>query len=151
MFEAKEIMDIAIRLEKNGEKVYQEAIKKMNNSNLVSMLEWMAQEEAKHGRWFLKLKQSVEDNEQNPFAEELSRELFNDMIQDQSFSLKEVDFSKVNDINELIEIFIEFENDTILFYEMLQPFIQNSKTLEQLEKIIAEERCHIKSLQEFMD
>lgn len=150
MFEAKEIMDIAIRLEKNGESVYRQAIEKLENSSLISLLDWMAQEEVKHGNWFTELKKSVESKGNNPFADELNRELFNDLIKDQSFSLKEIDFSKIKDINELLEIFIEFENDTILFYEMIQPFIQDSKTLEQLENIIEEENRHIEKLREFM-
>ena len=51
------------------------------------------------------------------------------------------------DVDELIAIFIEFEKDTILFYEILEPFIEDDRTLADLKKIIAEENNHIIRLQ----
>jgi len=150
LFAIKEIIDMAIRIEKNGEAVYRSAIEKISNPALVSLLEWMADEEDSHAKWFADLKQEVEALSKNPFIEEMSRELLNDLIGEQSFSLKEVDFSKVDSINNLIFTFIEFEEDSILFYEMLQPFIQDEDTLAQLDKIIAEENQHIERLREFI-
>ncbi len=150
MFAIKEIIDMAIRIEKNGEAVYRSAVEKISNPALVSLLEWMADEEDRHAKWFSDLKQEVEALSENPFIEEMSRELLNDLIGEQSFSLKEVDFSKVDSINELTFTFIEFEEDSILFYEMLQPFIKDKDTLAQLDKIIAEENRHIELLREFI-
>jgi len=151
LFTIKEVIDLAIRIEKNGEAVYRSAIERISNPTLVSLLEWMADEEVSHAKWFSELKQEVETLSRNPFIEEMSRELLNDTFGEQSFSLKEVDFSQVDRINDLINIFIEFEKDSILFYEMLQPFIQSEDTLVTLNKIIAEEKRHIEQLREFME
>ena len=150
MFAIKEIIDMAIRIEKNGEAVYRSAMEKISNPALVSLLEWMADEEDRHAKWFSDLKQEVEALSKNPFKEEMSRELLNDLIGEQSFSLKEVDFSQIDSINDLIFTFIEFEEDSILFYEMLKPFIQDEDTLAQLDKIIVEENSHIERLREFI-
>lgn len=150
MFAIKEIIDMAIRIEKNGEAVYRSAIEKISNPALVSLLEWMADEEDCHAKWFSDLKQEVEALSENPIIEEMSREHLSDLIGEQSFSLKEVDFSQVDSTNELIFIFIEFEKDSILFYEMLKPFIQDEDTLAQLDKIIVEENSHIERLREFI-
>jgi rubrerythrin len=38
----------------------------------------------------------------------------------------------------------------VLFYEVLEPFIEDETTLENLKKIIAEENNHITKLQQFM-
>ncbi len=81
----------------------------------------------------------------------MGREFINGILGEQSFSLKEVDFSQIDRINDLIDIFIEFEEGGILFYEMLQPFIQDQETLVQLNKIIAEEKNHIEQLREFKE
>jgi len=150
LFAIKEIIDMAIRIEKNGEAVYRSAMEKISNPALVSLLEWMADEEDGHAKWFSDLKQEVEALSENPFIEEMSHELLNDLIGEQSFSLKEVDFSQIDSTNELIFIFIEFEKDSILFYEMLKPFIQDEDTLAQLDKIIVEENSHIERLREFI-
>jgi rubrerythrin len=72
------------------------------------------------------------------------------MLGEKSFSHREVDFSRVDRLDDLIGIFIEFEKDTILFYETLIPFIEDNDILENIAKIIAEENSHIKKLQDFI-
>ena len=142
---------MAIRIEENGEAVYRNAMEKISNPTLVSLLEWMADEEVDHAKWFSDLKQEIETPSKNPFMEDMNQELLNDIIGDQSFSLKEVDFSQIEHTRDLIDIFIEFEKDSILFYEMLQMLIQEEDTLTQLHKIITEEYNHIEQLQDFLE
>jgi rubrerythrin len=151
LFTAKEIIDLAIKLEKNGEAVYREAIQKVANPGLVPLLEWMADEEVKHANWFAELKQGLETKNENPFAEEMSRELFNEMLGEKNFSLKEIDFSTLDDSDDLIQIFIEFEKDSIIFYEVLKPFVDDPVARESLQKIIDEEKRHIEHLKGVAD
>jgi rubrerythrin len=150
LFSANEILDLAIKLEKNGERVYRDAIEKVSNPELVRLLEWMADEEVKHANWFAELKLKLDQRSANPFMEKMSRELFDDLLGDKNFSLKDVDFYSVSDIDDLIAIFIEFEKDSVRFYQVLEPFIGDPVSLESLKKIIDEENCHIKRLQELM-
>ena len=150
MFSTIEILDIAIGIEQNGEAVYREALEIISEPRLVDLLTWMVDEEVKHARWFSDLKQNVETDSANPFVEEMGRELFNDLLGEKSFSHKEVDFSTVEQIDDLMAIFIEFEKDSILFYELLEPFIEDESTLENLKKIIAEENNHIARIQDFI-
>ena len=151
MFTANEILDMAIKLEKNGEAVYRNAINKVSSPELVKLLEWMVDEEIKHANWFAEMKLNLDQKSVNPFMEKMSRELFNDLLGDKNFSLKDVDFSSVSEIDDLIAIFIEFEKDSVRFYEVLEPFIGDPISLESLKMIIDEENCHIKRLQELMD
>ena len=83
------------------------------------------------------------------FMEEMSRELFDDLVGSQSFSLREVDFAAVESLDELVAIFIEFEKDTVLFYEMIAPFVEDGATRVHLQTIIAEENRHIARLKDF--
>ena len=150
MFSTHEILDLAIQLEKNGESVYRNAVDKVAKPELVSLLIWMADEEARHMNWFSELKNNFETHSINPFMEEMSRQVFGGILGEKSFSHRDVDFSKVERLDDLIGIFIEFEKDTVLFYETLIPFIEDNDTLENLAKIIAEENNHIEKLQEFL-
>jgi rubrerythrin len=150
MFSVQEILDLAIQLEKNGESVYRDAVDKVAEPDLGSLLIWMADEEAEHRRWFLEVKKKSEADSINPLMEEMSRQVFGGMLGDKSFSHRDVDFSKVDRLDDLIGIFIEFEKDTVLFYETLMPFIEDNSTLEYLKKIIDEENNHIKKLQDFI-
>ena len=150
MFSVNEILDLAIRIEKNGESVYRRAMEEINESELTTLLEWMADEEINHANWFASLKDSIESTGVNLFVEEMSRELFIDLLGEKNFSHKDVDFSKLKNINDLISVFIEFEKDTVIFYEVLVPFIEDAGTLETLDRIISEENNHIRLLQEFL-
>jgi rubrerythrin len=148
VFEIREIVDLAIRLENNGEKTYRKACGVVFDPKIRELLMWMADEEARHARWFADILQGLESGRRQPFLEEMGRELFQDVVGSQSFSLKEVDFSAVADTRELFEVFIEFEQDTVLFYEMLAPFIEERACRDQLQAIVAEENRHIAQLQE---
>jgi rubrerythrin len=150
MFSTHEILDLAVRLEKNGESVYRQAAAKVPETDLVSLLVWMADEEAGHRRWFLELKNGLASRSVNPFMEEMGRLVFGEMLGEKSFSHRDVDFTRVERLEDLIDIFIEFEKDTILFYETLTPFIEDKDTLQNISKIIAEENNHIKKLQEVL-
>ena len=151
MFSAKEIIELAIKIEKNGEAVYRSAIEEVPNPELVPLLEWMADEEVKHANWFAELKHNLETKNENPFVEEMGHELFNEMLGDKNFSLKDVDFATIEEIDDLIETFIEFEKDSIIFYEVLKPFVEDPVVREYLNKIIDEEKQHIELLKEITD
>lgn len=148
MFSVSEIIDIAIRLEKNGEAVYRSETRKIESPELASLLEWIADEEVKHAKWFMALKHKSESSDEKIFAEEISGQLLKELMGGKTFSLDTVNFSKVKDRKTLIDIFIEFEQDSILFYEMLQPFIEQKNTRRILGEIIAEEYTHVARLRE---
>lgn len=150
VFSAREVLDIAIRLEKNGETVYRGAIKKLSDPNLSLLLEWMADEEARHARCFSRMQQKLTLEPPDPMAEEMGRDLLNNLLAGQSFSLDDVDFSRIEHINTMIATFIEFERDTILFYQMLEAFIQDDSALQELSAIVAEEEHHIEKLKSLM-
>ncbi|MGD9363285.1 MAG: ferritin family protein [Desulfobacterales bacterium] len=151
MFSASEIIDLAIKLEKNGEAVYRGAIEEVSRPELAALLEWIADEEVKHAEWFAQLKLNIETKNENPFAEEMGRELLNEMLGEKNFSLKDVDFSSIAEVDDLMEIFIEFEKDSIIFYEILKPFVEDPVARDYLKKIVDEEKRHIERLKEFID
>lgn len=150
MFSIQEILDLAIRLENNGESVYRQAADAVTDPELVSLLQWMAGEEAQHARWFSELKQQLKTHSPDLFMAEMSREVFGDFLGEKSFSHQDVDFSKIDRVGDLIAVFIEFEKDTIIFYETLKPFIEDTDTLDNLDKVIAEENTHIAKLHRFL-
>ena len=54
------------------------------------------------------------------------------VLGDQTFSLKDVDFSKIDQIEDVIKLAIEFERDTVVFYEMIESFIRLRQNTLQL-------------------
>ncbi|MEN8243826.1 MAG: ferritin family protein [Thermodesulfobacteriota bacterium] len=150
MFSINEILDIAIRLEKNSEAVYREAAGNTSKPEIAAALEWMADEEAKHARWFDGLRDTIDIKPDAASLEELNGDFLKTIIGGQSFSLDDVDFENIEQLSELLDVFVESERDGILFYEMLTPFIREEGTRTMLEHIIKEEHNHIKILNEFI-
>ena len=146
MFTIREIIDMAIQLEKNAETFYRTAVAKMSTPSLDPVLMCLANEERGHSKWFEKLKRLAEEAEAGRQGEEISSAALRSLVGDQKFSLAEVDLAKIESIKELIELAIEHEKDTIIFYQMLQSFIDDPETMKELDHIIAEEEQHIKLL-----
>ena len=151
MFAIEDIIDLAIQIEENGEKVYRQATEKISNPSLVSLLLWLADEEGKHAKWFSELKQKVSKTTDDPQLAEIGKSILLGTLGGETFSLKDADFSIIDQIKELLTLAIEFERDTVLFYEMMRPYLEEKETLDHLDEIIEEENSHIRILQEFLD
>lgn len=77
-------------------------------------------------------------------------DVIKEMMGDKTLSLDEVDFSQIRSTASLLETFVTFEQDTILFYEFLQAFIQDDAAQKGLKKIIEEEQKHVAELKEMI-
>ena len=151
MFTVGDILDLAILIENNGETIYRDAAKKISNVSLISLLQWLADEEAEHAARFGEMREKAEKIIDDPKLEEMGRDLFLGVLGDQSFSLQDADFLKIDSVKDLLSVAIEFEKDTVLFYEMILPFIDDEKAKDALNSIITEENEHIRKLREFLD
>ena len=147
MFSLSDICNIAIQIEQNGEKIYRSVADKTNDRQLAQMLEWIADEEARHARWFRTLESGSGRSGTQEEIESMGLSLLREMMKDQSFSLDEAGLLAVDDISGLLAQSIEFEQDTILFYEMLSAFIEEDRTIAQLNQVIKEEHGHVEQLE----
>ena len=150
MFTAQDILDIAIRLENNGEKTYRDARQYISDADLRSLLDWIANEEHNHANWFTGLKEKLADGEDHHLMAELSQALVEDVVKGQSFSLQEVDFSSIETPDDMIRKFIGFEDDTIAFYQVMRALVEDPAILIQLDQIISEEQTHITRFKEML-
>ena len=151
MFTTAEIIELAIRIEKNGEKTYRKAQEEASDLSMVTMLQRLADEEMEHAKWFSDLKEKAETITNDPELEAMGGEILKSVLGDQAFSITDVDFSKMEDRRKLLEVSLEFEEDTILFYELIGSFMGDEESLEGLKKIIDEERRHVRKLKDTLE
>ena len=151
MFSIADIIEMAIQIEKNGESVCRKVLAKNVDPDLASLFEWMAEQESNHIKWLQKLKCTTVASKLNSKMEKMGRSLLRDIIGEQGFSLSDADFSKIETKKDLVSLLIEFENDTILFYEMIKTVVDDQTTLKCLDMIIEEERAHGKELQTHLE
>jgi len=149
MFSIREILALAVKLEKNGERFYRAAESRFKEPSLATLLRWLADEELRHVEWFEHKRSESKPQEEERDLEKIGDELLRDVLGDQTFSLQEADLSKIRDQAGLVDVAMEFESDTILFYEMLLTMVGDQETIDRLSEIIAEENNHIKSLRPF--
>lgn len=150
MFSMKEIIDLAVQIERNGERVYRNAAKEHSNPSLTSILKWLADEEGQHADWFSRLKTSIQDSTVDRELDEMGAAMLRGVLGDQAFSLQEADFRQEERLEDLIGKAIEFEKDTVLFYEMMASFIDNQQSLQELKAIIEEENRHVRLLEQHL-
>ncbi len=150
MFTMDDLFDIAINMEKNGEAVYVDSILRINRQELKDKLQWMADEEARHREWFEGQKNQLTLEIEEKYLKEMVPGVLQQMMDEKALSLEDIDFSQINNIKDLFEIFIGFEEDTIGFYEVLEMFISDPADKKGLDIIMEEEKKHVANLCEMI-
>jgi rubrerythrin len=143
MFSAREIFEIAIRIEKNGEQLYRQALDYVSDESLRDMLMWLAEQEKRHGNRFAEMKDSVKPGSDDPWAEQMSAAILKGAVGHRAFSLEEVDFTSIEDEEELMQAATAFEEDGITFYEIIRSFVTDPVVIRHIDEIIDEERQHV--------
>lgn len=153
-FSGKEILEIALKIELNGEIFYREASKKATDNNLKDLFIYLQNQEKKHYEDFSKLSHLIKEENIRGLsrlsdAEEISLYL-HALANSKVFTDPEVGASlgrSMKDDSEAINIAIGLERDSILYYnEMLKVVKEEDKGL--VDNIVAQEKEHERLLRE---
>lgn len=147
MFTIGDIRNIAIQIEKNGEETYRKAAQAAKDPQVAEVLTWMAEEESRHATWFTQLTSSKPLTAEQQEMESVGRSLLQEMVKGNTFLLDENELQNAKNVEEVIARSKAFELDTILFYEFLIGFLDDQEAVDQLRRIIKEERNHIEQLE----
>lgn len=151
MFSIYDIIDLAIQIEQNGEIVYRKAQACARKASLVKLLGWLADQEKEHAEWFQNLRATLPESNANPIKDEMSRAFLGDILGKQTFSLTQEEIAKMDDAASIVALSLEFEKDTILFYEMMRTLLASEAERQKIDTIIAEEKAHIQTLQKLLE
>jgi rubrerythrin len=149
MFTIREIYELAIQIERNGEAFYRGAGRQVQNPALKALFEHLADEEMNHIETFEVKKDALGSEPDQDGLHESATAILRGLLGDQTFSLKEVDLSKIRREKDLIALAVEFEKDTILFYDMISAFIEDRRTAAQIKGIVDEENRHVQLLEAY--
>jgi len=94
---------------------------------------------------------ALKQKRENPFLDEMGTSMLKDILGNQTFSLSDTGVSKIEGVEELVALAIEFEKDTILFYEMIGSFMTDEEARRELEEIIKEEERHVRLFESYGD
>jgi len=148
IFSASEILNIAIRIEKNGKDFYSAVAAQSKNANAREIFLYLAGEEEKHLTVFQKISSGLEKYEPaESFPGEYSsymNALAGENIFTQLDKGKEIAKTAKNDL-EAIAIGIKAEKDSIAFYKGMQKAV-SAYDQNAVEEVIAQEELHLRQL-----
>lgn len=150
-FSAKEILEMALRIEENGVEFYTQAGNASKSKKLKELFTFLAEEEKKHIIVFGEMDRSVKDDTKpdtlDPYLDEASlylKALANSRVFTNKNEGKRL-AGIVRNEEEALQTAINMEKDSILFYYELHSAITN-KDKAILESIIKEEKKHLGKL-----
>ena len=149
MFTFSELFDLAIQVEVNGERFYRYAMNRVKGDSLKNLLGWLADQELLHERAFKEIKERiVHGTKPVPSFASLTQQALRRAMGRHAFSLDELQIDSIRDEEEILQAAVVFEEDTIMFFEFIAPFVSDPGASSTLEKIKTEELNHKQLLME---
>ena len=149
MFTFSELFDLAIQVEVNGERFYRYAMNRAKGDSLKNLLGWLADQELLHESAFKEIKERiVHGTKPAPSFASLTQQALRRAMGRHAFSLDELQIDTIQNEEEIMQAALLFEEDTIMFFEFIAPFVSDPGASSILEKIKAEELNHKQLLME---
>ena len=148
-FKASEFLQVAIRIEENGEKLYHHAGTLSDDPKIKELFAFLAGEETKHKRIFTEMVSKLgtyEPPETYPGEYFAYLRAYADSL---VFSPEEAEeeLEDILDVDEAVEFAMEREIESILYYLEAKALVPKGQA-EALDKVVSEERRHYLKLVE---
>jgi rubrerythrin len=151
-FNADEIFEMAVEIEENGAKFYREAAGKAPDEETQKMLLEMAAMEDGHIKAFENMKHDLTEMEKSETVYDPNNEgaLYLQAMADSHGTEGKISLTQKltgqETIREIIEIALNAEKDSVVFYYGLKDFVSVKAGKNKVEAIIMEELSHIRIL-----
>lgn len=145
-FNADDIFEIAVQLERNGAAFYRNAAGSVDDEDIKAFLLEFASMEDEHEKTFINLRKELTEAEKTPTVFDPNNEaaLYLKALADtRVFFKKEIDISTVEGI---FKSAVTAEKDSIIFYLGMKDLVPESLGKGRMDAIIKEEMGHIKVL-----
>jgi rubrerythrin len=142
-FNAKEILEMAEQIERNGYEFYKKAAKDVTDTEIKDFLNELADMELKHEDFFKEMKNALSNTEQedvvfDPYEETA---LYLQALADtRIFYQKEIDTTSAMDV---LKEAIVAEKESIVFYLGMKDMVPEKSGKDKIDDIIKEEMKHI--------
>ena len=147
-FSGRELVDIAIGIERNGASFYESLAKSAGNKTAKDVYEHLAGEERKHVGIFQSMLGPVADYRSPEIYTEEYDVYLKALVGSAIFPDEQVARAvaqKVSNAAEAIQMALSAEKESILFYSEMRGLVRQSDR-NVMDKIIEEERSHVRQL-----
>lgn len=149
LLNVSEILDFAVFIEQSGYRFYVESVKKFPDKKTVELFQYLADEEFKHEKYFANIKKDLPETVMAGDAE--YEAYMKDFCKTHSLGNPEVLEKKISGISsfqEALDMALEFEKDSVVFFLELKAIIGPEKG-HLVEQVIQEELKHIRRILEY--
>ncbi len=149
VFNANEVFDIGVEIEKNGKAFYMAAEKRTNDPILKSMFAQLAAWEATHVELFEKLRSSLtaDENSQIEYDPDNMIHLYLKAVADNKLYMNQ-DFSIDSCKNSLdiLKKALDFERESVVLYSSMKELVPQTMGKKEIDKLVIEELKHVGQL-----
>ncbi len=148
VFSAADIFDMAVRMEHHGLAFYKAFASKVQDPEIQEVFRFMIDQETKHIEIFSGMKSGLDEHKLPESYQGEAGSYLDAFVKDQVFSSPEEaeqTARQITDRARAIDIALELEKSSILFYSGMKEVVRESDH-GNIDLIIAEERDHIRRL-----
>ena len=151
-FNASEVFRIAVQIEENGRRFYEEGRKIVDDPSIRALFEDLAIQEVEHKKKFETLMAQLPSDASSPTVWDPENDLdrYIRMMADLhvfvSTESLEAQLSRVKDVVSALKLAIEFEKDSVLFFLSMEEAAENRKGQDLIRQLVREEQEHLKRL-----
>ena len=148
-FSMREVIEMAIAMERSGQAFYQNASKLARENSLKELFQYLAEEEEKHLKTFQDFYNTLKEKpEITPYNWEEAKLYLEALVDSKFFASPEKAINLAKEAKDELEVInsaMNFEKETLLFFYQILEMIK-SQEQELVKKIIEQEKKHIQRL-----
>ncbi|MEM5787193.1 MAG: ferritin family protein [Syntrophobacteraceae bacterium] len=149
-FNAAEVYKIAITIEENGKRFYEESQKSIDVPEVKQLFAELAQQEVDHKHRFESLMAQIPPASSAPTVWDPENELdkYIKMMADMHIFVGDItgQVTQVKDARSALKMAIEFEKDSVIFFLSLEDAMAGQKDQELIKTLVKEEQAHLRRL-----
>lgn len=155
-FNADEIFEMAEEIERNAEKFYRQASEKAPTEEMQKFFNNMAKMEDRHLKIFEQMRQELSSDEKGQSVydpDDEATQYLQTMADGHGYEGRispTRDLTGSESMKEVIEIALNAEKDSVVFYYGLKSMVPEKAGRDKIEKIILEELSHITTLLKYL-
>ncbi|MGC9968000.1 MAG: ferritin family protein [Syntrophobacteraceae bacterium] len=151
-FNAGEVFKIAIQIEENGRKFYEESQKNIESAEVRALFADLALQEIEHKKKFEALRAQLPPESTTTAVWDPENELdrYIKMMADDHVFISGDDIKDqiggIRDSSDALKLAMEFEKDTLVFFLSLEEAVADRKDQDLIKSLLIEEQGHLKRL-----
>ncbi|MFP5212547.1 MAG: ferritin-like domain-containing protein [Acidobacteriota bacterium] len=151
-FNAAEVFKIAIEIEENGKKFYEQSLKVISDAGVKALFQDLASQEIDHKKRFESMKAQVPASASGSTVWDPDNELdkYIKAMSEQHVFIKNTNMdaliAEVKDMKSALHLAISFEKDSVIFFLSLEDATEGQAGKEAIRALVKEEQEHLKRL-----